>query len=100
MTMRQTGGEGNELFESLYKRYYARILRFFERVFRMSKADAEELTQDSFIRFFRTMGEYRAEAEWALLETIARNVGYNRVRSANTVKPGKVRPDSLDDGEM
>ena len=99
MTMRQAGGEGNELFESLYKRYYARMLRYFRRVFRVSEADAQELTQDSFVRFFRTMGEYRAEAEWALLETIARNVGYNRVRSVNTVKRGKVRPESLDDGE-
>src|SRR6185436_11052776 len=99
MNIRQAGGEGNELFESLYKRYYARMLRYFQRVFHLSEADAQELTQDSFVRFFRTMGEYRAEAEWALLETIARNVGYNRVRSVNTVKRGKVRPDSLEDGE-
>jgi RNA polymerase sigma-70 factor (ECF subfamily) len=99
MITRQAGGKGNELFESLYKRYYARMLRFFLRVFRVSEADAQELTQDSFIRFFKSMGEYRAEAEWALLEEIARNVGYNRVRSANTIKRGRVRPESLDDGE-
>jgi RNA polymerase sigma factor (sigma-70 family) len=99
MSMRQAGGDGNELFESLYKRYYARMLRFFRRVFRVSEADAQELTQDSFIRFLRTMGEYRADAEWALLETIARNVGINRVRSLSTIKRGSVRTESLDDGE-
>ena len=99
MSMRQGGSKGNELFESLYRRYYPRMLRFFQRVFRVSDADAQELTQDSFIRFFRAMGEYRAEAEWALLEEIARNVGYNRVRSVNTIKRGRVRPESLDDGE-
>lgn len=99
MITRQAGGDGNELFESLYGRYRTRMIYFFQRVFRVSEAEAQELTQDSFIRFFRAMGEYRAEAEWALLETIARNVGYNRVRSVNTIRRGRVRPESLDDGE-
>src|ERR1044072_7750464 len=80
MTTRQDGGGADDLFELLYKRYPARMLRFFRRVFRVSEADAQELTQESFIRFLRTMGEYRADAEWALLETIARNTGYNHVR--------------------
>jgi len=93
------GGDGNELFDSLYRRYYARMLRYFRRVFRVSEADAQELTQDTFIRFYRAMDEYRGEAEWALLETIARNVGLNRVRSAGTIKRGSVRTESLDDSE-
>jgi RNA polymerase sigma-70 factor (ECF subfamily) len=99
MTMRQAGGEGNALFESLYGRYYTRMLRYFRQVFRVSDADAQELTQDSFVRFFRAMDEYRGQAEWALLETIARNVGYNRIRSVSTIKRGSVRPESLDDRE-
>jgi RNA polymerase sigma-70 factor (ECF subfamily) len=99
MSMRSEGGGGDDLFESLYRRYYPRMLRYFRRVFRVSDQDAQELTQDSFIRFFRTIGEYRGEAEWALLETIARNVGFNRVRSLNTIKRGAVQPESLDDGE-
>jgi RNA polymerase sigma-70 factor, ECF subfamily len=90
-------GRDDELFRSLYKRYYARMLRYFRQVFRVSEADAQELTQDSFLRFYRAMAEYRGEAEWALLETIARNVGYNRVRSLTTVKRSAVQPDSLDD---
>lgn len=92
------GGGGDEFFQSLYDRYYARMRRFFTRVFRVSDADAQELTQDSFLRFYRAMDEYRGEAEWALLETIARNVGYNRVRSLTTIKRGAVRPESL--GEL
>ena len=99
MTTRQDGGDGNDLFESLYKRYYARMLRFFRQVFRVSEAEAQELTQDSFVRFYRAMDEYRGQAEWALLETIARNVGYNKVRAVNTIKRGSVRPESLDDGQ-
>jgi len=89
----------DDLFESLYKRYFARMRRYFQRVFRVTDADAQELTQDSFVRFYKAMDEYRGQAEWALLETIARNVGYNRVRAINTVKRGSVRPESLDDGE-
>jgi len=97
MTTRD-GGNGNDRFESVYKQYYARMLRFFRRGFHVSEADAEELTQDSFIRYYKAMDEY-GEAEWALLEEIARNVGLNRVRSVNTIKRGSVRPESLDDGE-
>jgi RNA polymerase sigma factor (sigma-70 family) len=99
MTMRLAGGDGNGPFESLYKRYYTRMLRYFRQVFRVSEADAQEMTQDSFVRLFRAMDEYQGQAEWALLETIARNVGFNRVRAAGTVKRGSVRPESLDDGE-
>jgi RNA polymerase sigma factor (sigma-70 family) len=96
---RQTGGEGNELFESLYRRYFENLRRYFQRMFRVSDADAQDLTQDSFIRFFKSMSRYRAVAEWALLEEIARNVAYNHIRSVNTIKRGRVRPESLDDGE-
>lgn len=99
MIARDDGEDRGHLFDHLYRRYYARMLRYFRQVFRLSEADAQELTQDSFLRFYRAMDEYRGEAEWALLETIARNVGYNRVRSVSTVKRGSVRPESLDDRE-
>lgn len=100
MTMRNHGGGDHELFRSLYGRYYARMLRYFRRVFRISDQDAEELAQESFLRFYQAMHEYRGEAEWALLETIARNVGFNRVRSQATIKRGAVRPASLGDPEV
>jgi RNA polymerase sigma-70 factor (ECF subfamily) len=95
-----TRDDGEDLFRFLYKRYYARMLRYFRRVFRLSKEDAEDLTQDSFVRFYRAMDEYRGEAEWSLLETIARNVGYNRVRSAATIKRGSIQPESLEHDEQ
>ncbi len=101
MTTRDKGGAGsNEVFRSLYDRYYARMLRYFQRVFRMSFQDAQDSAHDSFIRLFKTMDEYRGEAEWALLETIARNVAYNRARSLATLKRGAVKPESLDDPEF
>lgn len=88
---------GDDLFRSIYNRYYARMLRYFRRVFHVSPEDAEELTQDSFVRFYKTLDDYRGEAEWALLEKIAQSVGCNRVRSQKTIKRGAVKPDSLDD---
>ena len=97
MMMRSKGGNDDDLFRSLYVRYYPRMLRYFRRVFRVSEEDAKELTQEAFLRFYRTMHEYRGEAEWALLETIARNLAYNRVRSLTTIKRGAVKPESLDD---
>jgi RNA polymerase sigma-70 factor (ECF subfamily) len=101
MTMRQDGrGGGDELFRTLYTRYYARMRRFFRKVFRVSDADAQELTQDAFVRFYKAMDEYRGDAEWALLETIARNVGYNRVRSLTTIKRGKFQAESLDELDL
>jgi RNA polymerase sigma factor (sigma-70 family) len=99
MTMRDGGEERDDLFRLLYRRYHARMVGYFRHVFRLPPADAEDLTHDSFLRFYRAMDEYRGEAEWALLETIARNVGYNRVRSAMTAKRGSIRPESLEDAE-
>jgi len=101
MTMRQDGrgGGDDELFRTLYARYYGRMRRYFRRVFRVSDAEAQELSQDSFVRFYKAMGEYRGESPWALLETIARNVGYNHVRSLATIKRGAVRTESLDQAD-
>lgn len=91
---------GNDLFESVYRQHYRRMLRYFHQVFRVPTADAEDLIQDSFIRLFKAMGEYEDPAQWPLLETIARHVGYNYVRSMKTIKRGGgVRPESLDDSE-
>lgn len=89
-----------ERFDSVYTLYYRRMIRFFRRVFRLSESDAKDLTHDAFIRFYKAMDEYDGVVEWGLLETIARNVGYNRVRSVNTIKRGSIRPESLDEGEF
>lgn len=87
MTIRNGGrGRDNELFKSLYGKYYRRIIKFYVHAFRLSEEDAEELAQDVFIRFYRAMDEYRGEAEWALLETIARNLGFNRIRALRTAR--------------
>jgi RNA polymerase sigma factor (sigma-70 family) len=100
MTTRESGGDRDDRFESLFNRYCARIIGYFRKVFGVSVAEAKELTQDTFFRFYKKMDEYGREAEWALLLEIARNVGLNDVRSSATIKRGSIRPESLDGGEF
>jgi RNA polymerase sigma-70 factor (ECF subfamily) len=74
------------------------MIAFFMRAFRVTEQDAEELTQDTFFRFLQALDEYRGDAEWAFLEKVARNVGYNRVRSTQAKKRGEgMRPLEIDD---
>ena len=100
MTTRGSGDGPDDRFESVYRRYCKRILGYFRKVFRVSEAVAQELTQDVFIRFYKKMDEYDGGTGAALLLEIARNVGLNDVRSSATIKRGTVRPESLDGGEF
>jgi len=84
--MTRTSRGNDDRFHFLYVKYYRRVVLFYVRVFRVSEDDAKDLAQDTFMRFFAALDEYRGEAEWAFLETIARNVGFNRVRAQNTAK--------------
>lgn len=78
--------DGNERFAKEYKKHYARVVRFYARTFEMSGETAEELAQDVFLRFYNAMDEYKGEAEWAFLETIARSVAFNYIRASRTAK--------------
>jgi RNA polymerase sigma-70 factor (ECF subfamily) len=74
------------------------MVRYFIRAFRVSEEDAEELTQEAWIRFLDAMDEYRGDAEWGFLETIALRVGLNKLRSKNTLKRRAVTVDLDDPG--
>lgn len=93
MMIRRGGGDRDDRFKSLYQKYYWRMVRYFVRVSRLSQEDAEELTQEAFLRFYEAMDEYRGEAEWAYFEVIARNVLNNRIRALKTAKR---RADTVD----
>jgi RNA polymerase sigma factor (sigma-70 family) len=80
------GGRQDERFDRFYTKYFRRVALFFVRGFRVSQEDAEDLTQDVFMRFLDAMDEYRGDAERAFIETIALNVGRNRVRALSTAK--------------
>ena len=80
MTIRNGDGGRDELFKSMYEKYYRRIVWFYVRSFHLSEEDAMDLAQDAFVRFYEAIADYRGEAEWAFLEVIARNVAYNDIR--------------------
>jgi RNA polymerase sigma-70 factor (ECF subfamily) len=76
----------DERFQSLYRKYYRRIVRFYVQSFHLSEEDAEDLTQEAFVRFLEAIDEYRGDAEWAFFETIARRVAFNKIRSQKAAK--------------
>jgi len=87
-----------ERFQALYQKYYRRMVKFYTgSAFHLSEEDAMDLAQDAFVKFYEALDEYRGDAEWAYLEMIARNVGYNRIRSRSTAKRGRGLDVSLDD---
>lgn len=96
--MRIVRGEPDERFQVLYQRYYWRMVRYYVRAFRVSEEDAEDLAQEAFLRFHRSMKDYRGEAEWAFFETIGRNVALNHVRAGRTIKRNGVTVD-IDDAD-
>lgn len=87
---------GDEQFEVLYRKFYWRIVRYYTRAFRLSEEDAKELAQDAFTRIYEAMDEYRGDAQWAFVETTARNAALNKIRAGKTLKRG-VKPIELDD---
>lgn len=78
----------HERFGSMYERYRRSVIRFFMNAFHVGEEDAKDLTQETFARFFEALDEYRGDAQWAYLETIARRVGINHVRALTTAKRG------------
>jgi RNA polymerase sigma-70 factor, ECF subfamily len=77
-----------ERFKALYARYFRRVVWLYVRGFRLAEEDAKDLAQDAFLRFFESLDDYRGEAEWAFLETIARRVAFNDIRSRGTARRG------------
>jgi RNA polymerase sigma-70 factor (ECF subfamily) len=78
-------GTGDERFESLYRKYYGRVYKLFRNC-RVSDDEAQDLAQETFKRIYETFDQYRGEAEWAFIETTARNVLFNSIRARKTAK--------------
>jgi RNA polymerase sigma-70 factor (ECF subfamily) len=68
-----------EQFEKLYTRYFGRAVAFIMS-FGVSKEDARDLAQETFVRVYRSMERYRGEAEWGYVQTTARRVTFNKFR--------------------
>ncbi|MDP2652493.1 MAG: sigma-70 family RNA polymerase sigma factor [Candidatus Omnitrophota bacterium] len=67
-------------FETLMRKYYARVLNFIYR-FVGSKEIAEDLTQEVFLRVYKTAPSYKPQAKFQTwLYTIAKNLSLNELR--------------------
>lgn len=75
-----SGGGGGEDFEKIYKEHYEPVLRRFRRL-GVPHEEAIELTQETFLRVYQNIGEFRGEASiktWIF--SIAQRVWLNYVR--------------------
>lgn len=68
-----------EQFEKLYQRYFDRAVAFIMSL-GVSREDARDLAQDTFVRVYRSMEQYRRDAEWAYIQTTARRLRLNKLR--------------------
>lgn len=90
------GGKPPE-FEQVYKDHFGAVLAFLLRK-GFSEEDARDLTQETFIRVYQSIGTFRAESSlrtWIF--SIAANLGRNDVRSLQTEKRKGTKV-SLEDG--
>lgn len=82
----ELGEEGEDGKRLVFYKYQSRIQRFFEKK-GISPEEAQDLTQETFLRVFRSEArlENREEME-AWLFQIARNVRANALRAQGTLK--------------
>lgn len=92
------GGGRDARFEAIYRKHYGRVYRYY-RASGVADDEAHDLAQDTFKRFFENFDSYRGEAEWAFLETVARNVLYNWLRASRAAKRAATMV-AIDDPEV
>jgi len=68
-----------EQFERLYQRYFDRAVAYIMSL-GVSREDARDLAQETFVRVYRSMEQYRREAEWGYIQTTARRLRLNKLR--------------------
>lgn len=72
--------------EELYQRYYRPVVAFFMRR-GFSREDSRDLAQDTFLRVYKNVEEFRGESSFETwLFQIAGNLYKNRLRSQGTLK--------------
>jgi RNA polymerase sigma-70 factor (ECF subfamily) len=67
-------------FQKIYDTYQPKILRYLTRM--VGESDAEDLTQDVFVKVNKALGDFRGESKVSTwLYRIATNVAMDRMRS-------------------
>lgn len=87
LVARAQGGDSlEEDFRELFLRHYKAVSFFFRR-YGFSEEESRELTQETFLRVYKGIGQFGGEmrlASW--IYQIARNLALNEVRSRATMK--------------
>ncbi|MDX6652464.1 MAG: hypothetical protein QOJ38_1245 [Solirubrobacterales bacterium] len=80
-------GAGPDAFTALYRRYFDRIFSYL-RLLVNDSHQAEDLTQDVFIKLMEKIPDYRRRSEpfRAWLFTVARNQAIDRLRRSNRLE--------------
>jgi len=69
-------------FDALYERYFGRIYAFVHARVR-NHADAEEITQETFVSVFKSIDSYRGQSSLlSWIFGVAKNLGNNSIRRA------------------
>ncbi len=82
-------------FNELYERYFSRVYAYSYRRVR-NRADAEEITQDSFVSVFKSIANFRGQSSLiSWIFGIARNLSNNSLRRFQNQRQkfGSVSPD-------
>jgi RNA polymerase sigma-70 factor (ECF subfamily) len=80
LMLRVRGGD-DEAFAELQRRYAGRVFGYFLRQLK-DRADAEDLTQEVFLRLYRSRSRYQPRARFATwVFHITQNVARNAIRS-------------------
>ena len=91
--------ERDDQFRILFEKYYRRVARMFLHTMHFDSEGADELAQETFVRLYETFGQYRGVAEWAFVETVARRVALNKIRSGQASKR-KAAVIDIDEGDF
>lgn len=75
----------NWAFDELYVRYWTRLVKHVGR-FSQSRADAEDIVQEAFLRAFRGIPSFREESTFfTWIYRITRNCSFTKISKANLV---------------
>lgn len=75
-------------FQELYEEHVPRLTRYLRR---FSAEEAEDLAQETFVRFFRNIESYDPSKSgvYTFLQNVGRREGIRAIESANTLKRGR-----------
>ena len=89
-------------FNTVYSAFYPRILRYLARL--VGPDEAEDLSQEVFIKISRSLGDYRGEGISSWVYRIATNAAMDRRRCASPIaipaEEESMAPDSAETAEQ